>query len=55
MNESNPKRHYPSRIPSPERDAEGVVGFVPRLPDPFEVQRNVAHEILGLQMAENLF
>lgn len=35
--------------------AEGLPGFTPRLPDPFEVQRLVEREVLGLHMAQKLF
>lgn len=34
---------------------EGVPGFTPQLPDPFEVQRLVEREVLGLHMAQKLF
>ena len=55
MSNTDPKSETTSKSAHAETHDEGVRGFVPRLPDPFEVQREVAREILGLHMAEHLF
>jgi hypothetical protein len=54
MKQSNHNHEKPTTS-TQNADSEGMPGFTPKLPDPFEVQRAVAAQILGLQMAKNLF